>query len=140
MEEHQKLYRYRVDREEAERARALMGELDKLAFEAYIADSQVQGIFTETEWHELNPLTQKRYRAIAHQIRTHFTGGHMTASQLERSLIASLAVIGIEVQRHEGDDTTETHYTWRINALDLGGRAATFNQVLIDLIQGYREG
>ncbi len=139
MAEHQRLYRYKVDREEAERARALMSELDKLAFEAYIADCQAQGIFVETEWHELNSLTQKRYRAIANQIRTHFTDGHMTASQLERSLIASLAAIGIEVQRHEGDDVTETHYIWRVNALDLGGRAATFNQVLTDLIQGYRE-
>ena len=40
MAEHQKLYRYQVDKEEAERARALMSELDKLAFEAYIADCQ----------------------------------------------------------------------------------------------------
>ncbi len=96
MAEHQKLYRYQVDKEEAERARALMSELDKLAFEAYIADCQAQGIFVETEWHELNPLIQKRYRAIASLIRGHFTDGYMTASQLERSLIASLASIGIE--------------------------------------------
>ncbi len=140
MTEHRRLYRYKVDREEAERARAQMSELDKLAFEAYIADSQAQGIFVETEWHALNPLTQKRYRAIANQIRVHFTGGQMTASQLEGSLITSLAAIGIEVQRHEGSDATETYYTWRVNALDLGGKAETFNQVLTDLIQGYREG
>ncbi len=97
MSERQEIYRYHVDKEEAERALRSMSELDTLAFEAYIADCQAQGIFVETQWHQLNPLTQKRYRAIAHQIRNHFTDGRMTASQLERSLIASLSTIGVEV-------------------------------------------
>ncbi len=70
-------------------------ELDQLAYQAYVADCQAQGIFVQIEWRDLNPLTQKRYRAIAHQIRGHYTGGFLSAVQFESSLIASLAVIGM---------------------------------------------
>src|SRR5487761_789580 len=93
-------------------------ELDQRAYEAYKADCQAQGIFVKTEWHDLNPLTQKRYRAIAHQIRGHFTGGWMSATQLESSLIASLNVIGVEVKRHESADIPASYYRWRVNTLD----------------------
>lgn len=111
-----------------------MSELDQLAYEAYIADCQAQSIFTETEWRDLNPLTQKRYRAIAHQIRNHYTDGFMSAVQLESSLIASLKVIGVEIKRHEGDEITASYYRWRVNTLDSEGYAESFNQALTGLI------
>lgn len=111
-----------------------LSELDQLAYEAYIADCQAQSIFVETQWRDLNPLTQKRYRAIAHQIRGHYTDGFMSAVQLESSLIASLAIIGAEIKRYEGDDTAASYYRWRINALDRDGYAESFNQALTGLV------
>ena len=56
-----------------------LSELDQLAYEAYIADCQAQSIFGTSEWRDLSPLTQKRYRAIAHQIRSHSTNGFLSA-------------------------------------------------------------
>jgi len=111
-----------------------LGELDQLAYEAHIADCQAQSIFTETEWHDLNPLTQKRYRAIAHQIRNHYTNGFMSEVQLESSLIASLAIVGAEIKRYEGNEEAATYYRWRVNALDLDGYAESLNQALTGLI------
>ena len=73
-----------------------LSELDQLAYDAYKADCQAQGIFGTSEWRDLNPLTQKRYRAIAHQIRGHYTDGFMSAVQFESSLIASLAVMACQ--------------------------------------------
>ena len=93
MSERQAISSYRVDKEEAERACARMSDLDTLAFDASIADCQAQGIIVSTKWHRLNPLTQKRYRAIAHQIRMKVTDGQMTTSQFECSLIANLSVM-----------------------------------------------
>jgi len=112
----------------------IMSELDQLAYEAYIADCQVQSIFVVTEWRDLNPLTQKRYRAIAHQLRNHYTNGFISAVQLESSLLASLKVIGVEIKHHEGDDVTASYYRWRVNALDRDGYAESFNQALTGLI------
>jgi len=111
-----------------------MSELDQLAYEAYIADCQAQSIFTEIKWQDLNPLTQKRYRAIAHQIRGHYTNGFLSAVQLESSLIASLAIVGAEIKRYEGNEQTASYYRWRVNALDLDGYAESLNQALAGLI------
>lgn len=107
-------------------------ELDQLAYEAYKADCDAQGMYVTTQWNELNALTQKRYRAIAHQVRGHFTGGWMSAPQLEKSLIVELAIAGVEIKRHEGDATSETRYTWRVNELDLEGTSEIFEFALRD--------
>lgn len=106
-----------------------MSELDKLACEAYLADCQEQGILLETEWSKLDTLTQNRYRAIAH----HFTDGWMSATQLEKSLITEMAIVGIEINRHEGDTTTAMYYTWRVNELGLEGEAEMFEFALRDV-------
>lgn len=108
-------------------------ELDKLAYEAYKADCDAQGIHISTQWGELSALTQRRYRAIAHQVRGHFTGGWMSATQLEKSLITEMTLAGVEIKRHEGDATTETRYTWRVNELDLEGSAEMFEFALRDV-------
>ena len=106
-----------------------MSELDKLACEAYLADCQEQGILVETEWSNLDTLTQDRYRAIAH----YFTDGWMSATQLESSLIIEMASVGVEIKRHEGEATTAMHYTWRVNALGLEGDAEMFEFALRDV-------
>src|SRR5258708_37105629 len=96
-----------------------LSELDQLAYDAYKADCQAQGIFVQIEWRDLNPLTQKRYRAIAHQIRGHSTNGFLSAVQLESSLIASLAIVEAELKRYEGNDLTASYYRSRGNALTI---------------------
>lgn len=106
-----------------------MSELDKFACEAYLADCQEQGIFVETEWSKLDTLTQNRYRAIAR----HLTDGWMSATQLETSLITEMAIIGVELKRHEGDATTAMHYSWRVNELGLEGEAEMFEFALRDV-------
>lgn len=62
MTEPQKIYRFRVDKEEAVR------KLDQLAHKAYIADCQAQGDPLIMKWTSLQNEYKKRYRAIAQAV------------------------------------------------------------------------
>ncbi len=123
-----------LETEFGKRASGSVAELDQLAYEAYIADCQAQGDPMRSTWEALQPEFKKRYRAIAHQIRNHYTNSFLSAVQLESSLIASLAIVGAEIKRHEGNEVIATYYRWRVNTLDLDGYAESFNQALAGLI------